>query len=418
MAVNYDQVALTWVKDEISNTLEQARQSLEEYFEDSDDQSQIRYCLNCLHQVQGTLLMLEIVGGAMLAEEMENLASEISSSEKTEDDERFEVLMRAILQLPTYLERLQAGQNDNPVVLLPILNELRAQRGLSDMLESQFFSVNLEVAPEHTVKEVELPEDFNISEEAIKLRHQFQKALVGIMKKQNIKGCFRIIKTIFERLESLTAADKMGQFWWVANGFAHVVDEGSDDVTIEVKGLLSRLDRQLKSIVKDGVDAVAAEPPKDLLNKMLYFIAQSESTDEKITQLKTQFNLDELADSASKVAIERVKLAGPDQKVMESVVNVLKEDLTSIKETLDIFVRAKEKDISDIGGILPNLKQIADTLIMLELDSTAKVVKEQIAAINSTIKENGIPTDGLIIDIAGALLFVEASLASKTNMVL
>ena len=102
MAVNYDQVALTWVKEEISKTLDQARQSLESYFEDSEDQSQIRYCMSCLHQVQGTLLMLEIVGGAMLAEEMENLASKISAS--TTDDTpnatneaRFEVLMRAIL---------------------------------------------------------------------------------------------------------------------------------------------------------------------------------------------------------------------------------------------------------------------------------------------------------------------------------
>jgi len=55
MTTNYDQVALTWVKDEISASLDKARQSLEAYFEDSDDQPQIRYCMSCLHQVQGTV---------------------------------------------------------------------------------------------------------------------------------------------------------------------------------------------------------------------------------------------------------------------------------------------------------------------------------------------------------------------------
>ncbi len=134
MTTNYDQVALTWVKDEISTTLDKARQSLEAYYEDSDDQSQILYCMSCLHQVQGTLLMLEIVGGAMLAEEMENLANKMSSDIQKSSEKSFEVLMRAILQLPTYLERLQGGRNDDPIVLLPILNELRQQHGLSNLL--------------------------------------------------------------------------------------------------------------------------------------------------------------------------------------------------------------------------------------------------------------------------------------------
>ena len=105
MAANYDQVALAWVTEEISTTLEKARQSLEAYFEDAQDQTQIRFCMDNLHQVQGTLSMLEIVGGAMLAEEMENLAKEISTSSTDENEPRFEVLMRAILQLPAYLER-------------------------------------------------------------------------------------------------------------------------------------------------------------------------------------------------------------------------------------------------------------------------------------------------------------------------
>jgi len=146
MTTNYDQVALSWVKKEIGVTLEKARQSLEAYYEDAEDQSQIHYCKKCLHQVQGTLLMLEIVGGAMLAEEMENLANEISSAIKESGEERLEVLMRAILQLPIYLERLQAGNDDDPIILLPILNEIRQQRGLPEMLESQFFQVSKSIA--------------------------------------------------------------------------------------------------------------------------------------------------------------------------------------------------------------------------------------------------------------------------------
>ncbi len=416
MAANYDQVALTWVKDEISNTLEQARQSLESYFEDTDDQLQIRYCMNCLHQVQGTLLMLEIVGGAMLAEEMENLAREISSSTSEINETRFEALMRAILQLPTYLERLQAGQDDDPIVLLPMLNELRVQRGLPEMLESQFFHVDLEISREAGAKEVELPEDFNLSDEVAKLRQQFQKALLGVIKNTNIEDSFQLIHTVLENIEMYTATDTMGKFWWVASGFAHAVEADKSYIDKEVKGILGKLDRQIKNIVENTLEAVSKEPPEYLLNKMLYFVAQSNCSHERVAELKVQFDLDDQTIHQSKVAVERIKLTGPDQNVMASVVKVLKEDLTTIKETLDLFVRSTERDISELEDILPSLQQIADTLVMLELESVAKVVNDQISAIRETVGSGESPSDELIIDIAGALLFIDASLTSKTNM--
>ena len=39
------------------------------------------------------------------------------------------ILMRGIVQLPDYLERLQSGHKDIPIVLLPLVNELRTARG-------------------------------------------------------------------------------------------------------------------------------------------------------------------------------------------------------------------------------------------------------------------------------------------------
>ncbi|MGV8710852.1 hypothetical protein, partial [Pseudomonas aeruginosa] len=40
-----------------------------------------------------------------------------------------EVLMQAILQLPVYLDRIQTARRDLPMVVLPLLNDLRAARG-------------------------------------------------------------------------------------------------------------------------------------------------------------------------------------------------------------------------------------------------------------------------------------------------
>jgi len=70
-----DHTALGWVKPEIDETLRQARLEIEAFVEAPADVSPMRACAGYLHQVQGTLRMLELQAPAMVAGEMEQLAS-------------------------------------------------------------------------------------------------------------------------------------------------------------------------------------------------------------------------------------------------------------------------------------------------------------------------------------------------------
>ena len=124
-----DHTALGWVKPEIDETLRQARLEIEAYAESPDDSERMRACAGYLHQVQGTLRMLELHAPAMVAEEMEQLANALQAGATANRDESNAALMRGVVQLPDYLERLQGGHRDIPIVLLPLLNELRAARG-------------------------------------------------------------------------------------------------------------------------------------------------------------------------------------------------------------------------------------------------------------------------------------------------
>ena len=59
MGDRHDYVALDWVKGEISETLNQARQALEAFVENPEDSTRLRFCLTYIHQVHGTLQMVE-----------------------------------------------------------------------------------------------------------------------------------------------------------------------------------------------------------------------------------------------------------------------------------------------------------------------------------------------------------------------
>src|SRR5690606_130371 len=78
-----------------------------------------------------------------VTEEMEQLATALLENEAGDRDEAYTVLMRGIVQLPDYLERLQSGHKDIPIVLLPLLNDLRASRGEKGLSESVLFTPDL-----------------------------------------------------------------------------------------------------------------------------------------------------------------------------------------------------------------------------------------------------------------------------------
>ncbi|MGB1221460.1 MAG: Hpt domain-containing protein, partial [Alcanivoracaceae bacterium] len=77
MSDQHDYLALDWVKGEIQETLNQSQQALEAYVENPDDSTRMRFCQTYLHQVVGTLQMVEFYGAALLAEEMEKLAASL-----------------------------------------------------------------------------------------------------------------------------------------------------------------------------------------------------------------------------------------------------------------------------------------------------------------------------------------------------
>ncbi|HEV8077526.1 MAG TPA: Hpt domain-containing protein, partial [Marinobacter sp.] len=77
-----------------------------------------------------------------------------------------------------------------------------------------------------------------------------------------------------------------------------------------------------------------------------------------------------------------------------------------------LFVRADLRSNDELEDLLPGLHQIANTLAVIGLGVPRKVVNEQIDLVAQLALQDQRVTDNSLMDIAGALLFVEASLAN------
>src|SRR5258707_12475407 len=75
---------------------------------------------------------------------MEQVASYLlaTATERKSQAESLDALMRAMVQLPSYLERVLAGGRDLALVLLPLLNDLRAVRGNALLSEGTLLLLN------------------------------------------------------------------------------------------------------------------------------------------------------------------------------------------------------------------------------------------------------------------------------------
>lgn len=415
MADQHDFQALDWVKGEIEETLKQAQQSLEAFVDNPEDSTRMRFCLTHLHQVAGTLHMVEFFGAALLAEEMENLAIALINEKVQRVEDAQEVLMKAILQLPVYLDRVKDGQRDMPVVVLPLLNDLRAARGEHLLSETALFKPDLEAGSEAAPKET-------VSQEALaqlpqllkKIRQLYQFALVGLIRNQDMPTNLGYMAKSLAKLEQLYANAPMGQLWWVSAALVEGVSRSYIELGTSVKMLFGQLDRQLKHSIDTGADRNEAAPT-DLLKNLLFYVARAEGETSRIQAVKNAFKLDRALPSDDFLDSERQRLTGPDKAAIASVVSALLEELSGVKETLDLFMRGQAHESKELRGVIPVLKQIADTLAVLGVGNPRRVIVEQIDTIGRIVDSQEGPDDNMLMDVAGALLYVEATLQGMAS---
>jgi chemosensory pili system protein ChpA (sensor histidine kinase/response regulator) len=417
MGDRHDYVALEWVKGEIAETLKQARQALEAFVENREDTTRLRFCLTYVHQVHGTLQMVEFYGAALLAEEMEHLAQALMENRVGDQGEALEVMMQAILQLPAYLDSIQSARRDLPMVVLPLLNDLRAARGEKLLSETSLFAPDLSGrAPALSGETLERLRTAELPALLRKLRQMQQAALIGLIRNQDVPTNLNYLARVFTRLETLCQDAPLGALWQIAAGLIEGLANGGVAHGTSVRTLLRQLDKELKRLVSEGADGFNRAAPDELTKNLLFYVAKAQVDSPRIDALKARYRLDEALPDSALVNAERARLAGPDRDAIRSVVTALCEELVRVKDSLDLFVRGDRQGAQELVTLQAPLKQIADTLAVLGFAQPRKVIVDQLDTVQQLINGQRPADDAVLMDIAGALLYVEATLTGMVGV--
>ena len=401
------------VAKELNATLNEARSSLEGYAERPDQQSYLEKCAEQLHLAHGVLRLVEVYGAALLAEEMEHVTLYLvgAGNDQKRQGDGLDALMRAMVQLPTYLERVLSGGRDLALVLLPLLNDLRSVRGSPLLSEGTLLLLNLKSDQPAQPQEPRHDEQsITVAQWARRLRPRFQVGLLGYIRGERAVQNLEILAKVAEKLEQVATTQPVFQLWWVIGAILEAVRANGLEGSATLKRLLGQADRQIKLLYELGEVRYGEDPPVDLLNNLLYYVARATTTGGRIGAVRASFKLSELLPVDDSIEQERESLSAPSVKLMRTVAAAIKEDLFKVKDVLDIFVRRGGGRHDELMPQLELLKKISDTLGVLGLGELRQRVQQEVSELSDTLSDGKSPSEAALVKIAGVLLSVEDSL--------
>jgi chemosensory pili system protein ChpA (sensor histidine kinase/response regulator) len=403
---HFDHSTLQWVKRELDDTLNQSADALQQFSEDANDRTQLQFCVTHLHQVRGILQMLELQGAVMLTEEMEAVGHALLDESVGNHEQACEALMRGILRLRDYLERVGAGEQDSALLILPLINDLRATRNEPIIAASALFAPDLEAQP----SQPRHPRDGSdeVATEAARARPQYQRGLLGVLRGISEQRSAERMIGALDQLDRGSPDDRRGRIWWIGSG---LVDGLRQDQLTEyrptVHYLLGRLERYIRQATIDGSELEVAD---DQLRAMLYYVARADATTDRLDTLHRTYRLSELLAEEQRLEEAREGFFGPGAEAFSGVADAIREDLASVKDTLDLYMRGNQEYAESLPQAAESMRRIADTLGVLGLAEPRRIVGEQ-ADIVGELGSSGVGSTVAVEKAAEALLYVESSLA-------
>ena len=407
-AINYN--ALSWIRQELGETIKQARLLLEEYAADPTNEAPLHHCVKQLHEALGPLKMVDIRGAVLLVTEMEEVVADLQQGILVQADSAMEQLMQAFLVLPDYLSSIQPAGRENPDILLHLINDLRATRGAQLLQQKDIFSPNLSVRVPISVFDVRAePAIQDVSSMARAARVRFQSGLLEWYRDADGNAGLQILIDVLEHLQHCAASEPAARIWWVGAGVAEALRDGMLETTPETKQLFGQLDRQIKRLLDAGEAVFDDVLSDDLMKSLLFRIAQATSVSDRIRLIRETYEIKQLAAISGATESASDGLVSCNEELMGTVAVTVCSDINRIKENLEDYKKHND-DAQCYIPIADEMHALSNTLGMIQRGVHAEAVAERERELREAIHCNTTPEESWFVLVANTLVSVEDAL--------
>ncbi len=400
------------VHAEIDATIQQAETSLERFQENRDSSEELQNCIDCLNQLRGIFVVIEVQGCVLLCQEAVALANEVPVGANSDKNNLLASLSNAIFILRRYTEYFSHKGSDHPELLLPIINELRLARKAKPYPESHFFDFD-HAAHVDLTHLAGFPLSANIDDfehHARRYRLMYQVGLLDILKDRNLSIAFRLLSRAAEGSARLASGHALAQFWILVAVVCAALTRSQEDVSVARKRMFMKIERYLREMAMLGKVALSKQAPDSLRKDLVYVLSLSADGDMRAQAVLHAFGIDEYELSDTLLREESRKLFGPGADVLRSLSKAIQEELSQIKDKLDILERGGGSEIEDSEFLISAFGRLSGTLRMLDLGRIAEFCSAQVALLEGLRDKQQTISDAHLIKLADATLAIEQAL--------
>jgi chemosensory pili system protein ChpA (sensor histidine kinase/response regulator) len=395
---------LRWVKGEIDASLQRVRRSLEAFAEQQDGEAaDLTDAVTALHEIRGVLIALELSGPARLVEEMEQHCETLESGDLANRGEASEALMLALIQLPDYLDRLEGGQVDAPLALLPAINDLRGSRGDRLLTEAEL------LVPTSVLADTEMPSpqvQKALARVAGKIRPHFHRYLLQWFKPETSREGMANLGRLFHQLQRYIGDGIFHELFLAAEAVVEAMLQGSIDSDAETKAVIGHLDRVIKPFA-EGAEAWPDREAQALFTALMSLIARCESSTYLVNELRRIYGLQ--PDDQEDVSAGRGE---PGPAAMAGLIAEVRKELLPVKDALDLYARGSDEDRFRLEELATLIQSLANTLVVTGREDLVDRLRSCAATVGALSEQESHASDSQLEAVAGEILSVEAALGA------
>jgi hypothetical protein len=394
--------SLDLVRDELFASMGEVEDLLQQFLEDRHNGSLLQQAIEGLHQLRGTLQLIELRGAALLLTEMIALATDIPEHDGEDRNEPLSALCDGLFLLERYLQQCRHQGFERPELLLPAINQLRSHRlGAAVYSESFFYSLSTDDLPLNLRgSDAAEPLDkrtFN------RLRQMYQLGLLGIIRGEGVAGSAPLMLRALQRWENRLDREA-ATLCWAAAAALEAIEQTPLQLTAPRKKLFAQIDRVVK---ERGTQSNASDfqSHPDLLRELLFLVALADGTCERCNEAKQVLSIPDTGFTELELQSAFLRLRGPGVDVMRSVADALREEITAIKDLLDLLARNAGDAEQSLETLAAALQRLWKTLAMLDLNEVASGIEDAAQQLHDW-KSDDLP---LLEKVADAVLRAETA---------
>ncbi len=412
MSQTNNQATLDAVHKEIETTLQAAEQSLGRFLDDRDNGEDLQNCIDCLNQLRGIFVVVELKGAIALTEEAIQLATDVPVGATEAKNDLLSGLSDAVFVLKHYGEYLSAEKHDFPELLLGTVNQLRLLRKHTLMLESGFHTFN-ERKSIDLISAVSLESFAPLSDfehHAHRFRHIFQTGLISILRDNAGEIGLKLIKRSAEGAARLSVGYGMAPFWSLFHDLVSKLSANDVELIDVRKRLLMQVEKLFREMAKDGASASDKDPAEPLVRELAFLLAVVDAEGDLGKTLLSHIDCEARYKEAERVR-EFNKFKGPGAQVIDSLAKALNEDILTIKEKLDLFERGSSVSDDEVEVVAEVMTRLSSVLIILNLPRLSSDCLEKAEIVRSWLGASGEVDEQQLLLVADAIIGVEAAIA-------